>query len=91
MSRDIDLSKPLSDEEVAELKTRYTLEQVSRFVALAQGSDFNGEEEKPKRRSRSSAKKEEDAPSEDAPEDETSADGEAEDPAEPDAEAPSEG
>ena len=40
MSRDIDLSKPLSDEDVADLKARFSLEYVDRLVALAQGSDF---------------------------------------------------
>lgn len=42
MSKDVDLSQPLSDEDIAELKQRHTLEYVDRLVALSAGADFDG-------------------------------------------------
>lgn len=41
MSKDVDLSQPLSDKDIAELKSRHTLEYVDRLVALSAGTDFN--------------------------------------------------
>lgn len=64
MSKQLDLSKPLSKETVAELKAHHTLEYTDRMVALAQGSDFE-DEGKPARR-RSSAKKDEEKSPDDA-------------------------
>jgi hypothetical protein len=48
MAREIDLSKPLSDEDVKYLRARYSNQYVNHVVARANGSEFvEPEEETP--------------------------------------------
>lgn len=44
MAINVDLSKPLTDEQIENLRTRLPENLVQHYVALAQGSEFQGGE-----------------------------------------------
>jgi hypothetical protein len=45
MSKQLDLTKPLSQEEIDDLLTRHPVEKVEYWVAIASGSEFGEEPE----------------------------------------------
>lgn len=42
MAINVDLSKPLTEDEIAYLEARYPLNMVEHYIALAQGAEFEG-------------------------------------------------